>query len=213
MASYKVVAASFLLCCLVQTCYGGVLFSSLERTIDVTASPKEGQVLSAGVDKISVTWALNNTLPSGIDSTYKTIKVKLCYAPVSQRDRPWRKMENNLSRDKTCQQKIVSKPYDASNKTSQSFEWIIGRDIPTATYFVRAYAYDQNDMEVGYGQTTNDKKSTNLFEINGVTGKHTSLDISSVCFSAFSVVSLFVFFYIEKRKGKAASSVEQKVIT
>ncbi|XP_057729664.1 high-affinity nitrate transporter 3.1-like [Arachis stenosperma] len=210
MASQWVVVASFLLCCLAQTCYGGVLFSSLQRTIVVTASPKEGQVLNAGVDKITVTWALNKTEPYGIDSTYKTIKVKLCYAPVSQHDRPWRKTEDNLSRDKTCQHKIVWKPYDASNKTAQSFEWTIGSDVPTATYFIRAYTYDQNNMEVGYGQTTNEKKSTNLFEINGVTGKHTSLDISSVCFSVFSVVAFSVFFYIEKRKGKVASSVEQK---
>ena len=162
------------------------------------------------MDKITVTWSLNKTVPAGTDSTYKTIKVKLCYAPISQRDRAWRKTEDNLSRDKTCQHKIVAKPYDASNKAVQSFEWLIERDVPTATYFVRAYAHDQNDAEVGYGQSTDDKKITNLFQINAISGRHTSLDTCSICFSAFSVVSLFVFFYIEKRKGKVASSVEQK---
>lgn len=149
---------------------------------------------------------MNKTLPAGTDSAYKTIKLKLCYAPISQKDRAWRKTEDELKRDKTCQHKIVAKPYDASNKTVQRFEWLVERDVPKATYFVRAYAFDSNDEEVAYGQTTDAKKSTNLFEINAVSGRHASLDICSICFSAFSVVSLFVFFYIEKRKGKASSS-------
>ncbi|KAF7806022.1 high-affinity nitrate transporter 3.1 [Senna tora] len=200
------VAVSILVFCLVlvEPCYGSVLFSSLKKTLDVTASPKQDQVLLAGEDKITVTWVVNNSLPAGTNSAYKTIKVKLCYAPVSQKDRAWRKTEDNLKKDKTCQHKIVSRPYDASNKTVQSFEWRVEKDVPTATYFVRAFAYDSNDVEVGYGQTTNDKKTTNLFGVQAISGRHASLDITAACFSAFSVISLFVFFYIEKRKGKAS---------
>lgn len=209
MAAHGVVVAALLLCCLAGNCYGTVLFSSLKRTIDVTASPNHGQVLIAGNDTITVTWALNNTIPAGTDSAYKTIKLKLCYAPVSQKDRAWRKTEDNLSRDKTCQHKIVERPYDSSNKTAQSFDWVIERDVPTATYFVRAYAHDSNDKEVGYGQTTDAKKTTNLFEIQAISGRHVTLDICSICFSAFSVVSLFVFFYMEKRKGKSSSRQTQ----
>ncbi|CAL0320031.1 unnamed protein product [Lupinus luteus] len=184
------------------TSYGSVLFSSLKRTIDVTASPTQGQVLKAGIDKITVTWTLNKTVATGTDSVYKTINLKLCYAPISQKDRAWRKTDDNLARDKTCQQDIVTRTYDASNRIAQSFDWVIQRDVPTATYFVRAYAHDSNHVEVGYGQTTDLKKSTNLFEIQAISGRHVSLDICSICFSAFSVVSLFVFFYIEKKKGK-----------
>ncbi|PNX63474.1 hypothetical protein L195_g053523, partial [Trifolium pratense] len=43
MAAHRLVVASLLLCCLAQICYGKVLFSSLKRTLDVTASPKQGQ--------------------------------------------------------------------------------------------------------------------------------------------------------------------------
>ncbi|KAJ1391899.1 High-affinity nitrate transporter [Sesbania bispinosa] len=205
MAAKRLVVASLFLCCLAGTCYGDILFSSLKRTLDVTAFPKHGQVLKAGIDNITVTWALNKTLPAGTDSSYKTIKLKLCYAPISQKDRAWRKTEDHLARDKTCQHKIVAKPYDASNKSVHSFQWLIERDVPEATYFVRAYALDSNEAEVGYGQTTDAHKTTNLFEIHAISGRHASLDICSICFSAFSVVSLFFFFYIEKRKGKASS--------
>lgn len=151
---------------------------------------------------MTVTWRLNQSLAAGTDSTYKTIKVKLCYAPVSQVDRAWRKTVDNLAKDKTCQFKIVSRPYDASNRTVQRFEWTIERDVPTATYFVRAIAYNSDDVEVGYGQTTDAKKTTNLFEVQSITGRHLSLDIASVCFSAFSVLSLLGFFVAEKRRTK-----------
>ncbi|KAI4336232.1 hypothetical protein L6164_014782 [Bauhinia variegata] len=204
MAARGLVVASLLVCFLIESCYGSGLFSSLKRALDVTASPKQGQVLTAGEDRITVTWAVNKSLPAGTDSAFKTIKVKLCYAPISQKDRAWRKTEDELSKDRTCQHKIVTRPYDASNTTVQSFEWLIERDVPRGTYFVRTYAHDSNDAEVAYGQTTDAHKTTNLFEILAISGRHTSLDITSICFSAFSVLSLFVFFYIEKRKAKSS---------
>ncbi|CAI8609847.1 unnamed protein product [Vicia faba] len=203
MAAHKLVVASLFLCCLAEICYGKILFSSLKRTLVVTASPKQGQVLSSGVDKISGTWSLNKTFPAGTDSSYKTIKLKLCYARISQQDRAWRKTVDDLSRDKTCQHKMEAMHYDTSNKTVQTYDWLIERAVPQATYFVRAYAFDSNDVEVAYGQSTNADKSTNLFEINAISGRHATLDICSICFSAFSVLSLGVFFYIEKSKGKS----------
>ncbi|GFZ11999.1 nitrate transmembrane transporter [Actinidia rufa] len=165
------------------------------------SSTKAGEVLKAGQDQLTVTWSYNQTFPAGTDSAYKTVKVKLCYAPVSQVDRAWRKTVDNLDKDKTCQFKVVAKPYGPSNN---SFTWTVEKDIPTATYFVRAYAYNSNGDEAAFGQTTDAHKTTNLFEIQAITGRHMSLDIASVCFSAFSIVSLFGFFYMEKRKGKLA---------
>ncbi|XP_040988810.1 high-affinity nitrate transporter 3.2-like [Juglans microcarpa x Juglans regia] len=185
--------------CMAATCYGIVLFSSLSRTLEVTASFKQGQVLKAGVDKITLTWGLNQSLAAGTDSAYKTIKVKLCYSPVSQVDRAWRKTVDNLAKDKTCQFKIVSRPYD---KRNQTFEWTVERDVPSGTYFIRAYAYNSDDVEVAYGQTTDAKKTTNLFDVQAISGRHASLDIASVCFSAFAVLSLLGFFIAEKRRAK-----------
>ncbi|MBA0702501.1 hypothetical protein Goari_022803 [Gossypium aridum] len=177
-----------------------ISFSSLQTTLVVTASHPQ-RLLRAGEDKITVRWGLNQSLPAGTDSAYKTIKVQLCYAPISQVDRAWRKTEDHLSKDKTCQFKIVKRPYTTGNQT---LEWTIERDVPTATYFVRAYALDANDHEVAYGQNTDVKKTTNLFEIQAISGRHVSLDIASVCFSVFSIVSLMGFFFVEKRKGRKA---------
>lgn len=159
-------------------------------------------VLKAGEDKITVTWGLNQSLPAGVDSAYKTIKLKLCYAPISQVDRAWRKTVDNLSKDKTCQFLIVSRAYDKSNKAAQSYEATVERDVPTATYFVRAYAYNSDNVEVAYGQTTDSHKTTDLFQVQAISGRHVSLDIASACFSAFSVVSLIGFFVVEMRRAK-----------
>ncbi|GMJ13716.1 WOUND-RESPONSIVE 3, NITRATE TRANSPORTER 3.1 [Hibiscus trionum] len=186
--------------CFSETCLATISFSSLQRTLVVTASHPQ-RLLKAGEDKITVTWGLNQTFPTGTDSAYKTIKVQLCYAPISQVDRAWRKTEDHLSKDKTCQFKVVKRPYTTTNQTS---EWTIERDVPAATYFVRAYALDAEDKEVAYGQNTDAKKTTNLFEIQAITGRHASLDIASVCFSAFSIVALMGFFFAEKRKGRKA---------
>ncbi|KAK9119859.1 hypothetical protein Scep_017952 [Stephania cephalantha] len=198
-----IVYALLFLCLSGRTCHGSVLFSSLKWTLSVHASPKQGAMLKAGEDKITVTWGLNKTLPASTDDQYKKVKVKLCFAPISQKDRAWRKTENELKRDKTCQFTIVDRAYDSSAKTEQRFDWVVERDVPSATYFVRAYAYDSAGAEVAYGQSTDGSKSSNLFDIQGITGRHASLDIAAATFSAFSVLSLFAFFFNEKRKGRA----------
>ncbi|XP_058101961.1 high-affinity nitrate transporter-activating protein 2.1-like [Magnolia sinica] len=200
MASRFFVAPLFLFC-FVGHAFGGVLFSSLPPTLLVQASPKQGTVLNAGKDVLTVQWGLNGTQQGGLDSKYEKVKITLCYAPISQEDRAWRKTVDDLSKDKTCQFEIVVRPY-SGNKKEESFDWTIERDVPTATYFVRAYALDSAGKQVAYGQTTDSHKTTNLFGIEGITGRHVSLDIAAACFSAFSVVSLFGFFLVEKRKAK-----------
>ncbi|PON64274.1 High-affinity nitrate transporter [Parasponia andersonii] len=191
--------------CLAQTGYGDVLFSSLPRTLVISSSTQQGQVLKAGEDRITVKWGLSESLrASGADEEYKNVKVSLCYAPVSQTDRGWRKTVDNLNKDKTCQFTIANRPYDAS-QTNQSYDWTIEKDVPSATFFVRAYAYNSTGIEVAFGQTTDARKSSNLFEIQGISGRQGSLEIASICFSAFSVVSLFGFLFLEKRNNTRLS--------
>ncbi|KAG6478134.1 high-affinity nitrate transporter-activating protein 2.1-like [Zingiber officinale] len=192
------IATFLLLLCFLRTS-SAVLFSSLHQDLIVTASPRPGQVLYAGVDQIRVSWALNGSLPAGAGAAYAKVKISLCYAPVSQVDRRWRKTRDDLKKDKTCQFKITTTPYAS---VGGSYDYAVERSIPTATYFVRAYALDSSDVEVAYGQTTDAKKTTNLFHIIGISGRHASLDIAAACFSAFSVLALTFFLVAEKRKAK-----------
>uniref|UniRef100_A0A1J3CN68 High-affinity nitrate transporter n=1 Tax=Noccaea caerulescens TaxID=107243 RepID=A0A1J3CN68_NOCCA len=206
MAIHKILFASLLVCLLIQSSHGATkerLFSDLEKgALVVTAkTSRENVVLDAGIDKVTVTWKISSTATK--EAEFKTIKVKLCYAPVSQVDRPWRKTHNELFKDKSCPHLIVARPYD---KNEQSIEYTLERDIPTGTYFVRAYAFDANNHEVAFGQSTDAEKKTNLFSVQAISGRHKSLDIASVCFSVFSVLSLVGFFVNEKRKAKIEQS-------
>ncbi|KAL5972846.1 hypothetical protein ACLOJK_039652 [Asimina triloba] len=141
-----------------------------------SASLRHGSVavLRAGEDIITVIWGLNGTTHRGVDSQYKKVKVE---------------------------HEIIDKPYTQSNK-QVSIDWMIKKDVPTATYFVRAYVVDDSGKEGAYGQNSVKNKATNLFSVQGISGRHASLDIAAACFSAFAVVSLFGFFYEEKRKAK-----------
>ncbi|XP_073526149.1 uncharacterized protein [Phyllobates terribilis] len=195
------VVAAILISAMASGCYGaekGRPFSDLANTLVVTDTVQE-KALKAGVDTVTVTWGLGSSATSGTDA-YKTVKVKLCFAPVSQLDRPWRKTDlANIAKDKTCQFTIFTKPFTASNTTEV---YTIKKEIPGATYFVRAYVYDSSDKELAYGQSTNADKTTNLFTIVGISGRTVSIDIASGVFSAFSILSLVYFFYAEKSKAK-----------
>lgn len=69
---------------------------------------------------------------------------------------------------------------------------------------MRAYVFDNQEIEVGYGQNTDDSKTFDLFTIQAITGGHTSIDVAAVCFTVFSIVSLFGFFYVERRKANSS---------
>jgi len=167
-----------------------VLLSDLPVTLQVTASPDSGQVLHGGENMINVTWSFNGT--AGKDAEYKKVKVRLCYAPVSQKEREWRKTHDDLKKDKTCQFKVTEQAYSSPGNVT----YHVALDIPTATYYVRAYALDASGTQVAYGQTA----PNYTFSVVSITGVTTSIQIAAGVFSAFSIASLAFFFFIEKRK-------------
>lgn len=179
---------------------GGVLFSTLSKTLVVTseiqrASPSEPEgVAKAGVDHIFVQWSLNSSF-AGQDAMYSKVNIKLCFAPPSQVDRGWRKTKPDLHLDKTCSAAVVaSQKYVA---VGNSTVWEVAKKVPKAIYFIRAYAVDVNGNQLGFGQTTNKNKTTNLFTVEPITGRSTPMDIASAVFSVFAVGSLFSYLGFE----------------
>uniref|UniRef100_A0A0E0KRY0 High-affinity nitrate transporter n=1 Tax=Oryza punctata TaxID=4537 RepID=A0A0E0KRY0_ORYPU len=172
----------------------GVRLSALAKTLVVEASPRAGQVLHAGEDTITVTWSLN-AAAAGADDGYKTVKVTLCYAPASQEGRGWRKAHDDLSKDKACQFKIAQQPYDAGDGAGK-FDYTVARDVPTASYYVRAYALDASGTQVAYGETA----PAASFAVAGITGVTASIEVAAGVLSVFSVAALAVFLVLENRK-------------
>ena len=160
----------------------------------------------AGRDQLVVSWWVNES--SSVDSEYKNVKVKLCFAPVSQVDRKWRKTHDDLKKDKTCQFDISEQPYN-SNIKNNTITWTVERDVPKGIYFVRSYALNSLGNEVAYGQSTHKNKTTNLFMVEPISGRHASLDIATVVCSALSIVSLLGFFIVEKWSSRKAAALKK----
>lgn len=200
-AQHKVacVFALVLLSCLIAE--GATLFSQLSHTLEVSVTGAQNLSANgtkAGSDELYITWSLNAT--SGADdSAYKTVELVLCFGAPSQLDRGWRKSHDSLSKDKSCSFDLASQPYTPAGNSAV---WAVTKDIPTAYYFVRAYALDSAGEKVAYGQTSSALRTTNLFAIEAVSGRHTSIDIAAGVFSAFSILSLFGFFFYEKYAAK-----------
>jgi len=178
----------------VVACHGEALFSKLPRTLTIDVNSTKGD-LNAGEGKITVAWALNGT---DVDqSNYVKVAIKLCYKKISQTDRPWRKTSDELFKDKTCQHAVATQKYAAAGNTTT---YTVLKDVPTAHYFVRAYVLDNTTAKVAYGQNMDVDLS-----IIAITGRHASIDVAAGVFSAFSVLSLAFFFYLEKKKAKSAA--------
>ncbi|KAL3689789.1 hypothetical protein R1sor_016098 [Riccia sorocarpa] len=187
---------------------GGVLFSSLDENLVVTADiPGQNntdgpriRTARVGEDHLIIKWALNSTLSGlGIDKIYMTVNIRLCFAPISQVERGWRKTNDDLHKDKTCSIAIASQKYSTDGNVT---DWIIRKNVPGATYFVRAYVTDVDGMQLAYGQTTDNLKTSNLIVIEPITGRHVSIDIASAIFSIASVGALVGFLIGEFRKMK-----------
>ena len=54
-------------------------------------------------------------------------------------------------------------------------------------------AFDSAGVVVAYYRSTGLKKDYNIFEVQGITGRHKTLVVVSICLSAFSVFALVGF--------------------
>ncbi|KAM5571894.1 high-affinity nitrate transporter 3.2-like [Rosa sericea] len=200
----EIVLASLLLflSCLAETSYanGVVLFSSLPNTLEMIVSPhKPEQVMKPAEGS----WTFGETLKAGDRrQTQHFMGSKPECLSRNHRLGIQDRQVDNLHKDKTCQFKIETRPYKHGSSKWKYIDWTIERDVPSASYFVRAYAYDGAGVAVAYGQSTGPKKDYNIFEVQGVTGRHKTLDVVSICFSAFSILSLVGFFVAEKTRAK-----------
>eukprot|EP00246_Nothoceros_aenigmaticus_P002335 TRINITY_DN13185_c0_g1_i1.p1 TRINITY_DN13185_c0_g1~~TRINITY_DN13185_c0_g1_i1.p1 ORF type:complete len:209 (-),score=17.37 TRINITY_DN13185_c0_g1_i1:451-1077(-) len=180
----------------------GVSFKTLQRTLIVSSAiqgPDSAEnVIKAGLDTLHVSWALNASF-AGADAGYHSVDVKLCFAPPSQPNRKWRKTNDDLEKDKTCGFDIVKRPYTAGSNTE---DWLVAKKVPFAFYFVRVYAHNANGTIVAFGQTTDPKKTANLFQVRPISGRTVSIDVAAACFSVLSLVALISFYVFERRAFK-----------
>ncbi|KAG6540106.1 hypothetical protein Mapa_018561 [Marchantia paleacea] len=203
LMNFSVAFAMTLMLASVSMAQASVLFSTLERTLVVEAKIEEHDISTgealAGVDHLFISWHLNKSFPVPVGDKYVNVKLRLCYAPVSQIDRGWRKTKDDLHKDKTCTKGIAQQKYIFSGNSTT---WRITKDVPGAVYFVRAYAVDAEGTQLAFGQTTDKAKTTNLITILPISGRTGNIDIAAAIFSVFSVGSLVGFLGLESIRTK-----------
>ncbi|KAH7294830.1 hypothetical protein KP509_27G020800 [Ceratopteris richardii] len=148
-------------------------------------------------------WVLNTTAQAD-DSAYRTVELKLCFGAPSQVDRAWRKT-NEILPPRT--KPAGSTSAHASSTTVQEMQlsgWWERRSL--SYYFVRAHVLDSAGEKVAYGQNSNAKRTSNLFTLEPISGRHASIDIAAAVFLAFSVISLFGFFFYEKISAEGSKA-------
>ncbi|BBN09804.1 hypothetical protein MPTK1_4g22850 [Marchantia polymorpha subsp. ruderalis] len=194
-------AGALMLCALASSVEGGVLFSTLQKTLSVEAeiqSPVAPMgIARAGDDHLVISWVLQGDAAAREDAEYEKVSLKLCYAPVSQVERGWRKKNDDLHKDKTCTKAIATQKYTSGGNSTV---WRVAKDVPGAVYFVRAYVLNANGTQVAYGQTSNE------ITVEPISGRHASIDVAAAIFSAFSIGSLLFFLALENVRGKRSSS-------
>ncbi|KAI5084577.1 hypothetical protein GOP47_0000746 [Adiantum capillus-veneris] len=184
-----------------QLAHGLTRFSELARALTVEYEAQNGT--KAGSGQIKVTWALNTTAVSASAAAaadYKTVDIKLCFGAISQVDRAWRKTNDLLAKDKTCLHNVGSQPFTAAGN---SITYTVTKEVPFAYYFIRAYVTNTAKEKIAYGQTS----KTDLFTIEPISGRHASIDIAAGVFSAFAVLSLFGFYFAEKKFPKKGNTI------
>ncbi|MCO5550530.1 hypothetical protein L7F22_027557 [Adiantum nelumboides] len=189
----------FLLSCLLlcgQLAHGLTKFSELAKSLIVNYEAQNGT--KAGLGQINIKWSLDTAVLSADNANaldYKTVNVKLCFGKISQVDRAWRKTNDLLAKDKTCLHDMGKQNFTAAGNT---LTYTVLKEVPFAHYFIRAYVLNSAAEKIAYGQTS----PTDLFTIEPITGRHASIDIAAGVFSAFAVLSLFGFYFAEKKISK-----------
>ncbi|KAF8071332.1 NRT3.2 [Scenedesmus sp. PABB004] len=128
-------------------------------TEDTVKAACNQPLLSADAkDKLQVTAALKAAPLRTIDNLPPTrIVVKACYTKPSSTDRPWRKSNDVIDKDKSCPFIIKSAELNA---TSFTFDWPIPKNMTKAAWYASVLVQCTNGTLTSFCQADNTKNAT-----------------------------------------------------
>merc|ERR1711918_140393 len=122
-------------------------------------------------------------------SSFDSVTLRACYAPVSQKDRKWRKTKDSFKKNNQCKQpglaKIKKMDWPAGNTTVE-YEFKPDENVAEGTYFVEAYVQDKDDKYLAKG----DSRKTAVFNIQAWEAIDAGLQTACAILSVLSWVSL-----------------------
>lgn len=130
-------------------------------------------------------------------TTITSVTLKACYSNSTKVDRPWRKTDPIIDKDKQCTTMIAKGLPGLSGSTS----WTPNANTPNGVYFVRAYGICTTPNGTDYCSFGN---SMGFFQINQIDSRPTWLVIMVCCFIPIGPIILGIYFGYDKmtRKNK-----------
>jgi len=116
-------------------------------------APCNQPLLSAqNQDKLKVTYKLNGTqLKTADDLAPKNLRFVACYATPSQKDRPWRKFNDVIDKDKSCPFIMKESPLNSTDGT-YTVTWPLPKNTTKATWYAQVMVQCQNGTKTSYCQ-------------------------------------------------------------
>uniref|UniRef100_A0A383VNL4 High-affinity nitrate transporter n=1 Tax=Tetradesmus obliquus TaxID=3088 RepID=A0A383VNL4_TETOB len=144
-------------------------------------------------DKLQVTAALKGkTLKTIDDLTPKRVVIKACYSKPSATDRPWRKSNDVIDKDKSCPFVIKSTELNVSS-TSYSIDWPIPKNMTKAAWYATVLVLCENGTLNSYCQFDNTVNKT-YFGTNIINSTPTSMIIATAVCASIGPLFLASYF-------------------
>lgn len=154
-------------------------------------------------DKVRVQLKLKDKALKTIDNLDpKRVLVRACYTKPSAVDRPWRKADNVIDKDKSCPFVIRSAEFNATN---YSFDWAVPKNMTKATWYTAVLVACQNGTGLSYCQYDSTVNKT-YFATNIINSTPTGMVVATAVCSAIGPIFLAAYFLRDMlTRGKASS--------
>jgi len=145
--------------------------------------------LQADVDSVIINYAPK---PEYEANSTSTIRLQMCYSTPNTADRPWRKYNDVISKNKQC-------PLDIATNLPPSGEYtyFLPNYIPSATYFIQAMEHCEDGTYCAYGNST-------YFTVNMIDDVLPWMQAVSAVLAAIGPLGLIGFFIVEMKLKKKA---------
>lgn len=171
----------------------------------LTAPCNQPPLSADAKDKLRVDLTLKDkTLKTYDDLDPKRLLVRACYTKQSATDRPWRRANDVIDKDKSCPFVIKSTEYTPANST-YSFEWPIPKNMTRATWFTSVLVQCTNGTGASYCQYDSTVNQT-YFATNIINSTPTGMVVATAVCSAIGPLFLGVYFLrdmLMQRKGSS----------
>lgn len=174
-------------------------YSSLEPqkyNVDLSFLGADNEVIEAGttlkadVDSVVVNWSVK---PEFSANATDTIRIQMCYTTPNINDRPWRKYNDVISKNKQCNLDIATGLTPSAEGT---YTYFLPNYIPTSGYFMQVIAVqDVTGAYVSFGNSTS-------FQVEMIDDTPDWLRAVTGVLAAIGPITLIGFFVVE-RKMKA----------